>query len=96
MGTTTFSSTYCFLSEGADGASSSGASGALDLPRALEGGFGGGFFACFVLPDPTDGWSAEAVLTFTEVATRSEWRRRWTPPTPVASRRPRGVASNHI
>jgi membrane dipeptidase len=28
--------------------------GHVDLPRALEGGFGGGFFACYV-PTPKDG-----------------------------------------
>lgn len=43
-----------------------GKRGHLDLPRALEGGFGGGFFACFVPPDPADGWSIEAALAFTE------------------------------
>lgn len=31
--------------------------GHLDLPRALEGGFGGSFFACFVPTDPADGWT---------------------------------------
>lgn len=36
--------------------------GHVDLPRALEGGFGGGFFACFV-PNPEDsGWTEEAAL----------------------------------
>ncbi len=40
--------------------------GHLDLPRALEGGFGGGFFACFVPPDPAGGWSLDAALTVRE------------------------------
>ena len=40
--------------------------GHLDLPRALEGGFGGGFFACFVPPDPADGRSLEEALTVRE------------------------------
>jgi membrane dipeptidase len=36
--------------------------GHVDLPRALEGGFGGGFFACYV-PTPKDGgWSEEPTL----------------------------------
>ena len=43
-----------------------GERGHLDLPRAVEGGFGGGFFACFVPPDPADGWSLEAALTVGE------------------------------
>src|SRR5579863_6633098 len=33
--------------------------GQLDLPRAREGGFGGGFFAVFVPPDPSLPTSAE-------------------------------------
>jgi membrane dipeptidase len=36
--------------------------GHIDLPRALEGGFGGGFFACFA---PTVGWDEESALTVT-------------------------------
>lgn len=39
--------------------------GHLDLPRALEGGFGGGFFACFAPPNPKAGWTEEAALTVT-------------------------------
>ncbi len=39
--------------------------GHVDLPRALEGGFGGGFFACFVPPNPKAGWTEEAALTVT-------------------------------
>lgn len=36
--------------------------GHVDLPRALEGGFGGGFFACYV-PAPKDaGRTKEAAL----------------------------------
>ena len=40
--------------------------GHLDLPRAREGGFGGGFFACWTPPDPKSGWSEESALTLTE------------------------------
>ena len=40
--------------------------GHIDLPRAVEGGFGGGFFACFVPPDPDLGYSEEDALTFTD------------------------------
>jgi membrane dipeptidase len=41
--------------------------GHIDLPRAREGGFGGGFFACYV-PNPEDnGWNEESALTVTEV-----------------------------
>jgi membrane dipeptidase len=40
--------------------------GHLDLPRAREGGFGGGFFACWTPPDPESGWTEEAALTMTE------------------------------
>ncbi len=39
--------------------------GHLDLPRAREGGFGGGFFACWT-PNPGDEWTEESVLTPTE------------------------------
>ncbi|MGH3149028.1 MAG: dipeptidase, partial [Rubrobacter sp.] len=40
--------------------------GHLDLPRAREGGFGGGFFACFV-PNPEDsGWTEESALIVTD------------------------------
>ena len=39
--------------------------GHLDLPRALEGGFGGGFFACFAPPNPRSGWTEEAALAVT-------------------------------
>lgn len=31
--------------------------GHLDLPRAREGGFAGGLFACFAPPDPKSGWT---------------------------------------
>jgi membrane dipeptidase len=37
--------------------------GHIDLPRAQEGGFGGGFFACFT---PTVGWDEESALTVKE------------------------------
>ena len=38
----------------------------IDLPRAHEGGFGGGFFACFV-PNPKDsGWDEESALRIHE------------------------------
>ena len=40
--------------------------GHLDLPRAREGGFGGGFFACWTPPDPQSGWTEESALTLTE------------------------------
>lgn len=36
--------------------------GHIDLPRAIEGGFGGGFFACFAPPDPENNWSEESAL----------------------------------
>jgi membrane dipeptidase len=40
--------------------------GHIDLPRAREGGFGGGFFACYV-PVPEDlGWNEESALTVTD------------------------------
>ena len=40
--------------------------GHLDLPRAREGNFGGGFFACYV-PNPEDsGWTEESALTVTK------------------------------
>ncbi|MDQ3793163.1 MAG: dipeptidase [Actinomycetota bacterium] len=39
--------------------------GHLDLPRAREGGFGGGFFACWT-PNPEDEWTEESALTLTE------------------------------
>ena len=40
--------------------------GHVDLPRARQGGFGGGFFACYV-PNPEEaGWTEEAALTITE------------------------------
>ncbi len=39
--------------------------GHVDLPRALEGGFGGGFFACFAPSSPRSGWTEEAALTVT-------------------------------
>jgi membrane dipeptidase len=29
--------------------------GHIDLPRAREGGFGGGYFACWTPPDPESG-----------------------------------------
>jgi membrane dipeptidase len=40
--------------------------GHVDLPRAREGGFGGGFFACYVPNPEDDGWTEEAALTITE------------------------------
>jgi membrane dipeptidase len=40
--------------------------GHLDLPRAREGGFGGGFFACYVPNPDDDGWTEESALTLTE------------------------------
>jgi membrane dipeptidase len=43
-----------------------GETGHLDLPRAREGDFGGGFFACWAPPDPEDGWSEESALSLTE------------------------------
>jgi membrane dipeptidase len=39
--------------------------GHLDLPRAREGGFGGGFFACWA-PNPEYEWTEESALTLTE------------------------------
>lgn len=41
-----------------------GEKGHLDLPRAAEGGFGGGFFACYV-PSPRNEWSEEAAISYT-------------------------------
>jgi membrane dipeptidase len=40
--------------------------GHLDLHRAREGGFGGGFFACWAPPDPASAWTEESALTLTE------------------------------
>jgi membrane dipeptidase len=40
--------------------------GHIDLPRAREGGFGGGFFACYVPNPEDDGWTEEAALTVTD------------------------------
>ena len=37
----------------------------LDLPRAQEGGFGGGLFACYV-PSPRNEWSEEMAISYTE------------------------------
>ncbi len=39
--------------------------GHIDLPRAREGGFGGGFFACYA-PNPKDEWSMEEATIFSE------------------------------
>ena len=39
--------------------------GHIDLPRAREGGFGGGFFACYVPNPEDDGWTEETALTVT-------------------------------
>ena len=39
--------------------------GHLDLPRARDGGFGGGFFACWA-PNPKEEWTEESALTMTE------------------------------
>jgi membrane dipeptidase len=40
--------------------------GHIDLPRAREGGFGGGFFACYVpVPEDLD-WNEESALTSTD------------------------------
>ncbi|MBA2534321.1 MAG: membrane dipeptidase [Rubrobacter sp.] len=40
--------------------------GHIDLPRAREGGFGGGFFACYTPNPDDDGWTEEAALTVSE------------------------------
>ena len=40
--------------------------GHIDLPRAREGGFGGGFFACYIPNPEDDGWTEESALTVTE------------------------------
>jgi membrane dipeptidase len=40
--------------------------GHIDLPRAREGGFGGGFFACYVPNPEDDAWTEESALTFTD------------------------------
>jgi membrane dipeptidase len=40
--------------------------GHIDLPRAREGGFGGGFFACYTPNPDDDGWTEESALTVTE------------------------------
>jgi membrane dipeptidase len=59
--------------------------GHVDLPRAREGGLGGGFFACFT-PNPRKQWSEEAALT----ATGSGYKVAGAPPVdPVYAR---GVA----
>jgi membrane dipeptidase len=43
-----------------------GEQGHIDLPRAREGGFGGGFFACYVPNPEDDGWTEESALTITD------------------------------
>ena len=43
-----------------------GEHGHIDLPRAREGGFGGGFFACYVPNPEDDGWTEESALTLKE------------------------------
>ena len=40
--------------------------GHIDLLRAREGGFGGGFFACYAPNPEDDGWTEETALTFTD------------------------------
>ena len=40
--------------------------GHIDLPRAREGDFGGGFFACFVPNRKADGWSEETATVLSE------------------------------
>src|SRR5215211_1036320 len=40
--------------------------GHIDLPRACEGGFGGGFFACYTPNPEDDGWNEESELTLTD------------------------------
>lgn len=40
--------------------------GHVDLPRAKEGNFAGGFFACFAPPDPKGGWTEEDALVLSE------------------------------
>ena len=40
--------------------------GHIDLPRAREGGFGGGFFACYTPNPDDDGWTEESALTLTD------------------------------
>lgn len=40
--------------------------GHIDLPRAHEGGFGGGFFACWAPPDPESSWTEKSALIVTE------------------------------
>ncbi|HEX6711237.1 MAG TPA: dipeptidase [Rubrobacter sp.] len=43
-----------------------GERGHIDLPRAREGGFGGGFFACYTPNPDDDGWTEESALEITE------------------------------
>src|SRR5919112_4387320 len=40
--------------------------GHIDLVRAREGGFGGGFFACYTPNPEDDGWNEESALAVTE------------------------------
>ena len=40
--------------------------GHIDLPRAREGAFGGGFFACYAPNPEDDGWNEESALNATE------------------------------
>jgi membrane dipeptidase len=40
--------------------------GHIDLPRAHEGGLGGGFFACYVPNPEDDGWNEETALRLTD------------------------------
>ena len=55
--------------------------GHVDLPRAREGGFGGGFFACWAPPDPRASWTEESALTVTEdgyeVSLASDGEQAW-------------------
>lgn len=40
--------------------------GHIDLPRARQGGFAGGLFACFTRPDPRQGWDLEEATQMRE------------------------------
>jgi membrane dipeptidase len=52
------------LSRGGRGFLGRDDTGHVDLPRALEGGFGGGLFACFI-PNPEEEWDMGTALTIT-------------------------------
>lgn len=65
-----------------------GKMGHLDLPRAAEGGFGGGLFACYV-PSPRNEWSEEAAISYTADGYEISPPRRSPPTAPCERLSPR-------